>query len=151
MTKRYSILDQHFEDHEEEGTAIAIILQDGEVGKVITIKEDRHDALRKFPGGRREPGETFRTALQREVLEEASTKIEVDPKQLFFLARVDRGSHVTCIYGTKISPEEKFPRVGRKGETVEAIPLDDVAVLQDFHPKYLEFIEVLRQRLIAGR
>jgi 8-oxo-dGTP diphosphatase len=105
----------------------ALVVSDG---RVLLVRRGRGLFAGRWslPGGKVEAGETLRTALRREVLEETSLRVRVGELITFHEQISDGGHWVILVFAAVFAAAGGGdPRPGDDAAGAEWVPLDEVA------------------------
>jgi 8-oxo-dGTP diphosphatase len=133
------------DQYRDFATVVILLTKQG----IPMVREDNPKfkvAFLKFPGGRRDGGETPEECAAREMAEEIGAVI--DPASLILLKKENRGSHDFYLFGVRMEELPKLKHVGDEGEDVGIFSPAGLKERRDVFPNHWKIPEV--QEFIYG-
>jgi ADP-ribose pyrophosphatase YjhB (NUDIX family) len=121
----------------KEWTAAVIIK--GPSNQIVLVKNESKPVPHfwKFPGGRKEPGETAEETAVREIQEETGLII-YKPK---LLSEESRGNHWFYLFEVEVDDFSHLKSIGEDGEIVSLFPNTEINNMVDFFPPHRDILK----------
>lgn len=125
--------------YEDWAAAMYVI---GPRSQVPVVRDNRflETSKWKFPGGRKESGETPAQTACRELREE--TGLWVEPSEVVFLSEIDKGNHMLYLFGGKVDSFRWIKACGDEGEEIKLVEAGRILKMKRFFGSYKQLLKM---------